>query len=284
MGFSTYTDLITEVRDNAKHQTAHFRWTGANVANITAGRWGEMMTATGEPGALSQSGTAGAAVACSQSSTNALKFTGDVSTDTRHILSSSLYNVNTNWCFWLWVDVLLYYPSLVVTGTPTTLDNTVTLPRYTSGDGVYALCAVQTALGAATPSLTFTYTNSTPTGSRTGRALVADANSRPVSAIFQHDGGGGPFMPMQSGDTGVSKLDSYVIDSGGTTGTVCMYLVKPLFAMPILNASVPMEIDYLTELIGASKILDGACLRPLILTIVGSGAVPQSGHISMGWG
>ncbi len=98
---------------------------------------------TQAPNAGSFSGSAGVATALSANSTGAPNIGADQSPATRHLLAvelvSSIRAGRQEVDPFLLLDLLLYYPACVVTGTPTALDNTVTLPRYTDGAGVMAL-------------------------------------------------------------------------------------------------------------------------------------------------
>ena len=73
------------------------------------------------------------------------------------------------------VDLLGFYRvNTVTTTTPQALNNTVTIPRYTSGAGVQAFMwnTNTTAMGAATPNLSINYTNSAGTASRVTPAVL----------------------------------------------------------------------------------------------------------------
>lgn len=234
----------------------------SNAANTTAGRWLELFTATGDPPAGAWSGSAGVATSMSSSTTGAARLGADVSPATRYLndmFGQSFFSTMGPGSYML-VDLLLYYPALVVTGTPTTLDNSVTLPRYTDGVGVRAAVCVQTALGAATPQLTFAYDNTSNT-QHTAQPVIAQANSQPISAILQPSAyTGSPNITMVSADTGIKKLKSYTIDSGSTTGTVCAFLYKRLDEIILPDDDVVYEKEFMYNALGSVVIKDGACL------------------------
>lgn len=226
--------------------------------SAVAGRWYDFFRSTGYPTAGNYTGSAGVATALNSNSTGATWIGDDsVTPDTKRLQGLRAWTSGTNATGWLWlVDYLLYYPSCVVsTGSGTTLDNTVTLPRYTDGVGVEAMVVVQTALGAASPALTFTYTNSTPTGSRTSLAQTALANSLPTNTLV----GGTPFIRKQAGDVGIRSIDSYSITSG-TTGTVAIVLYKPIVPIPIGIINTLYERDTISGIVSFPEIKDGACL------------------------
>lgn len=261
MALTSYNDIIAAV-SGGDCVTGLFHKTHVASGSGTAGRWYDLFLGTGTPNAGSYSGSAGIAAALNGSSTGAMYTGGNVSPDTKYISSGRAWTPTSAVIpatLWL-VDYLLYYPSCVVTGSPTALDNTVTLPRYTTGAGVMGFAVVQTALGAASPSLTFTYTNSGGTGSRSTEAIVAAANSLPTPTLM----GNKSFFPLQAGDLGIRKIDSYTINSGGTTGTVCLVLCKPLIQIPLYVVNNLVDRDFVTSQPTFPVIPDDSCLGFII--------------------
>jgi hypothetical protein len=283
-GFASMDDLIAEITVNGKFRSAEFSKISSNGATSAAGRWHEFFTATGIPAAGSFSGSAGVATQLNRSSAGSMDIGANVSTDIRSLLSGNICTPSSviTPAVAVLVDMLLYYPSVVVTGGPTSLNNSVTLPRYTDGQGVMAFCAVQTALGAASPSLTLTYTDQDGNSAASPIALVSPVNSAPVSTLFTASGG--PWLPLNTSDTGVKKIDSYTIASG-TTGTVAFVLCKPLTRIPLLAQYVASERDFLYQIPSMPRVYDDACLAWLILI---GGAMTTSqvimGSVAVGWG
>ena len=237
-----------------------FQKTSSNAGASTAGRWHEFFTANGIPTAGSWSGTAGVATQMTAATTGALNTgTASVSPDVKNLVSWKMQSPTSTLVpatFYL-VDYLLYYPACVVTGTATTLNNTATLPRYTNGDGVMAMIAVQTALGAASPALTLTYTDEAGNTGNTGLALTSPGNSAPISTLFLNNGS--PFLPLAGADKGVRKIDSYTLASG-TTGTVAIVLVKVLAEIDLYAINTGVIADYVASIPTFPKIEDNACL------------------------
>lgn len=284
MGFSSVDDLVTEITTNGKYQSIRYQKTNSAGATSAAGRAHSMFTWTGIPAAGAYSGTAGVATQLTSTSTGALNLNGAVSPDTRHLLSMSGYTPSTviTPATLILCDFLLYYPSCVVTGTPTTLNNTATLPRYTDGAGVMCFIEVQTALGAASPALTLSYTDQAGNTGNSGLALTSPANSAPVSTLFQNNGG--IFLPLAGTDTGIRKIDSYTLASG-TTGTVAFVLAKPLAEIPLMAANTATERDFLSQIPSLPEIEDGACLG--FIAVIGAAmTVNQTimGRVDYGWG
>lgn len=248
--------------------------TSSNGATSAAGRWHEFFTAAGIPTAGTFSGTAGVATQMTAATQGAINTgTASVSPDVKNLAKWRIQTPTSTVVpatFYL-VDYLLYYPSCVVTGTPTTLNNTATLPRYTTGDGVACIVAVQTALGAASPALTLTYTDEAGNTGNAGLALTSPANSAPISALFLNNGS--PFLPLAGADKGIRKIDSYTLASG-TTGTVAFILVKILAEIDVYAINTGVQANFISDLPSFPKIEDNACLG--IIGVVGGAMVTSS--------
>lgn len=277
MGFTSLDQLAVSMSTGQKER---YTWQKAtsNAATSAAGRWHELFTANGVPAAGAFAGTAGAATAMNRSTSGALPLGNDVSPMTRH-LTNLAANATTATIVpgsLVLCDFLLYYPSCVVTGTATTLNNTVTLPRYTDGAGVQAIAVVQTALGAAAPALTITYTDQDGNTGNTALALTSPAASAPVSTLFAYNFG--PFAPLAGTDKGMRKIDSYTIATG-TTGTVAFLLVRPLAQIPLLAATTMSMMNLVHEFPSLEQVQDNACLGFLLQC---GGAMTASAALN-GW-
>jgi len=281
----TGLDSIYAARAAGKYNKGYFQKVSSNGAASVAGHWHEFFTANGIPTAGAFSGSAGVATQMTAATQGAFNIgTASVTPDIRHATSLKMQSPTATLVpgtFYL-VDYLLYYPSCVVTGTPTTLNNTATLPRYTTGDGVQCMVAVQTANGATQPALTLTYTDQGGTGSNTGGVMTSPAASSAISKLYLNNGS--PFMPLAGTDTGVRKIDSYTLATG-TTGTVAFILVKILAEIDLYAINTGNLMNFTTGDDILPVIEDNACLG-----IIGScgGAMVSSavfsGTLSNIWG
>lgn len=160
-------------------------------------------------------------------------------------------------------DFLLYYPSIDDSILdPQTLDNTITLPRYTDGKGVQVI-AVTVAGRTGGQSFYFTYTNSDGVSGRTSQTVQQNAISvigtittSSLSTLLQS---GNPFIGLQSGDTGVRSIESVTM-LGVDVGLFSLILVKPLAQTQIREQTAPVEKDYLIESSDVPGIKDDAYL------------------------
>jgi hypothetical protein len=262
-----------------------FQKASSNAATSAAGRWHEFFTANGIPTAGTWSGSAGVATQMTGATQGGLNVgTAAVSTDIRHLTALKIQTPTATLVpatFYL-VDFLLYYPACVVTGTPTTMNNTATLPRYTTGDGVFPIIAVQSALGAAQPVLTLTYTDAAGNTGNTALTMTSPVNSAPISTLFLNNGS--PFLPLAGSDKGVRKIDSYTLATG-TTGTVAMVLVKVIAEIDVYAINTGNLVDYLSGSDILPVIEDNACLG--FIGVAGGAMVASSvfsGTISNLWG
>jgi hypothetical protein len=258
-GFSSIDDMVSEITAGKFLKMQYYK-SGTN-GTLAAGYWAETLQWAGNPAAMTVTGTPGTGVALSDATANAWYKGGNKSTDTMHILNMLAWTPTTTMCpaTLILCDFLAMYPSLVVTGTPSTV-TPVALTRYTDGLGVELICSVVGALGAAAPALTFTCKDEGDVARASPAVMVPPLNSASVSTLFQDTAAGGsPFMRKFAGKNGVKTLESYTLASG-TTGTVTAYLVKPLCQIPILALNTPSERDYVYQLPSLPRIQDGACL------------------------
>lgn len=164
-------------------------------------------------------------------------------------------------------DYLLYYPSVDDSVLDEqVMDNTVTLPRYTDGEGVQVI-AVSVAGRTGGARFYFTYTNSDGVSGRTSQ--IAYQNSAAALGTLQNSGANNnasamPFICLQAGDSGVRSIDSvFMLDAD--VGLMTLILVKPLGTSVIIEITAPVEKDYFMEAGVIPQIYDDAYLSFLCL-------------------
>lgn len=293
MGFSSLDDLVNEITTNGKFNRADWnKATGASA--FTAGRWYDFSGFGGTPIANSFAGTALTWRTCDESTGNGtdifgIRHGGNVSTDTKHLLNmSALTGVSTGVPAQLMlIDLQGYWPGITNNSfSVQTLSGTPTL-RYTNGAGCRLFWVQTSASGATAQNITLSYSNTTPTSGRSLPVTVAMT----ASAIAQHishsgtaSNNYGPFLPLASGDTGVSNVAS-VTFSAANTGTGALCLARPLITIPLATVSVSAERDLLNQLPSLPRIIDGACL--VWLYFAGSATAASTnfyGSLDFGWG
>lgn len=271
-GFTSMSNLVSSLEGGGQLGECNIYKT--LIVGQTIGTWYEFFQSAGQPGAGSFTGSAGVAAAMNNSTTGALNINGNVSTKLRYLMDWSAVPPVATQLYCL-CDFLLYYPSININASPTTLNNTVTLPRYTNGVGVQAIVTTTTLLATAAPSLTMTYTDSA-SNSTTG-ILSANATTAPVSSLWSSQAGGlgSPFLPMGSSGQGVKSITSYTIGTGTATGAATIMLVKPLCYLLTVAAGTAVEKDTVFQSPSLPPIIDNACLG----IIAFAGAAPATSSV-----
>lgn len=204
---------------------------------------------------------------------NGIPHGGDVSPSVKHIINASAYTAaaTTAPCVLMLVDILAVIPISTVTTTGAqTILGTQTLPRYADGKGVRAYLTPSVVMGAGTPTVQLSYTN---TASVAGKLTPATPSlpivntTAPVGSIA-HAGTGagkfGPFLPMAAGDQGILSVQSIQFSATMTSGCMNLVLCKPLMTLPITTLGVAAERDLVNQLPSLPRVYDGAVLSYLM--------------------
>ena len=287
MPFTSMDDLVNSITSGQFNRSDWNKLTGA--AAYTAGRWYDFSSLTGTPVANAFTGTALAWQSTNEASGFGLPTGGNVSPDTKHVLNvSALTGIATGVPAQLMlVDLQGYWPGITNnSATAQTLTGTPTL-RYTNGAGC-RLFWVQTAgAGATAQNIAVSYSNTVPTSGRTLPVTVAMTASA-IAQHISHSGTAannyGPFLPLASGDTGVSTVAT-VTFSAANTGTGALCLARPLLTLPLTTVSVSAERDLLNQLPSLPRVVDGACLVWLYFAGAATAATTNFyGAVEFGWG
>ena len=297
MGFSSIDNLIDKISTDGQFFRADWNKNFLPTTAAVAGEWHCLVKGTGNPatGSIYNTGTNLAFQAVSDATANAggMPHGGNVSPATKHILNASAFSAaaTTAPCILMLVDLLGFYRvTSVTTTTAQTTDNTVTLPRYTTGAGVQAFFwnTNTTALGAATPNLSIGYTNSAGTASRATPTVLPVGKTAASNGLILYSGTGlgkfGPFMPLQSGDAGIRSIQTIQNSTSYVSGEYAVGLCKPLLSLPITTLGVAGERDLVNQFPSMPKIEDGANLVWLMYS--GANTPTNSsmyGHLDIGW-
>lgn len=159
------------------------------------------------------------------------------------------------------LDYLLYYPFIDESDTAEqALDNTVTLPRYIDGQGVQMM-AVVVAAQTGGQSFFVTYTNQDGIPGRVSQtALMTTQNVNGTLVTTGRTAAAGPFIGLQTGDTGVRSIESVTM-LGVDVGLFTIVLVKPLAQLSSRGIDAPVEIDYLKDFSNLPIVRDNAYLN-----------------------
>lgn len=293
-GFSSQDDMINSMSVLGKtYRTDWQKSTFATTAH-TAGLWYSLMRGGGSPAADTILGTgtnlAFQALTDATATASGIPHGGNVG-NYKVLLNAAAQTAAATVapCVLMLVDTLGFYPITTTTTTGAqTLNNTVTLPRYTDGAGVQAFITPSTVMGAATPNISLGYTNSAGTAARATPATLPIGNSAAAvtSIVYSGTGAGkyGPFMPLQAGDAGIRSVQSINLSASYVSGVLNLVLCKPLMTLPITTLGVTAERDLVNQIASMPKIYDGACLQWIMLAGAATPvASPISGHLEFGW-
>ena len=293
-GFTSQDNLISAVTVDGKFDRSDGQKSTFATTAHTAGLWYSLFRGGGNPPAdtILGTGTNLAFQALTDATTNAtgIRHGGDVG-GFKVLLNAAAQTAaaTTAPCVLMLVDLLGFYPVTSVTTTGAqTLNNTVTLPRYTDGAGVQAFITPSTVMGAATPSISIGYTNSASTAGRATPATLPIGNTAAAvtSVVYSGTGAGkfGPFIPLQAGDAGIKSVQSISLSASYVSGVLNLVLCRPLMTLPITTLGVTAERDLINQLNSGPRVYDGACLAWLMLAGAATPvAAPLSGHLEFGW-
>jgi hypothetical protein len=259
------------------------------VSNATvAGNWCDLSYSPGSPPANFYATEP--LIAARLSSIKGIDNGGAVTPSRKFVKKLFVYSASTGFqsSTLMLCDYLLYYPFIDGDDTaPQPLDNTVTLNRYTSGQGVQAILVSQ---GAYTGNANFTisYTNQDGVAGRTSQ--VVTTNTAAVAATIVNSGTAtgsrGPFIPLQSGDTGIRSVESITFSSPNG-GILSLVLVKPIYDIGIEEVTAtfntPSQLENFFDTMSGETIEDGAYLNFICLPNASLAAGVLSGMLVTTW-
>lgn len=207
-----------------------------------------------------------------------------------HELLINTSSANGAACPLLMVDLLMYYPfcDQGVAGEQAMV-NSVTLPRYTTGEGVQIMAVLvfpQTGLG---DTFVVSYTNSDGVAGRTTQlvtcntmtylgGIMSSASTGVIAGRF------GAFLPLQAGDSGVRSIESVTMTNGTDVGVFTLVLVRPIGAYNSREFTAPNEYTCLKDLGYMPEFFDGACLSLLAQPENSLTVVSLYGLLTTSWG
>jgi hypothetical protein len=167
---------------------------------------------------------------------------------------------------------------------------TTLLPRYCNGAGVQAIFfnSNATALGAGTPNLSIGYRNSAQVTSRATPTTLPIGKASATNNHIIHSGTGSgkynPWVPLQTGDSGISQIDTITNSTSYVSGEYSVALVYPIAEFNMTTVGVICERDFKNVMGGPPRIYDGASLHWLL----GSGAATPAnsaffGSLTFAW-
>lgn len=299
MGFASVKDL-TDAYDAGRVHTAFWRKTWPSFV-LTNGQWSDTTTNAGQPNPFYYASEPLTGATIAQGPQKGLYHGGDVGpTYTKYIHKHRVNNQASLPVTEILVDLLMYYPffdeALVNEEQVTT--NPVTLPRATSGEGV-RMFATSVAPHSAGGNSTFTvkYTNSEGVAGRTSLAAPLSP-LQTLNGTLLHGGSTGivarpalgPFIPLQSGDTGVRSVEGVTVGSPGETGLFTIVLCRPLLTISTPGTTAgggsdaAMEVDCFQHRSMLPVVEDGAYLSRLSLGGGNTASLSMFNETTFVWG
>ena len=191
------------------------------------------------------------------------------------------------------MDYLLYYPSIDDgTTDEQVMDNTVTLPRYTDGEGVQMM-AVTTGLRTGGQSFSVKYTNQDGVTGKISGTVIQNAAAY-IGSITNSDraiGNSSSWMiPLADGDTGVRAVESVTMN-GVDVGLFSIILVRPLAQICFRESQIstsgtintPNEKDFLIPTGEMPRIYDNAYLNMVVLPQASLATTILRGDLKVIW-
>lgn len=283
MGFDTIGALAAAQADAGRFWNS-FVFKSTLPAVAAAGVWADGSIGAGIPIYNAYAGV-GLEFTPLTGTANRSIYLGPATGDSKYVASVQVgTSANAGAVACLFADYCGFYPLVDCDETATqTMDNTQVLPRYATGEGVFAFCVVQvpqTASAAAT--VTMSYTNSAGVSGRTstfglfGAATIGNlcniANTSGVATALT------PFVPLASGDRGIRSIQSVTL-STGIGGFVNIVLCRPIFTVQLFEQNTVAEKVFFKESGTLPEVLPGAFLQ--FLTLRGSATAPTPFRASL---
>jgi len=185
-------------------------------------------------------------------------------------------------------DYLMFYPFVDMSITDyQPLTTNIALPRYPTGNGVQIM-AVEVAgqSGVGNPKFQVQYTNQDGVAGRLTRPVSCNTqvvNGTIINTAPATAGCNSPFLPLQSGDTGVRLIEGiqfYTAD----VGLIALVLVEVVDDHIIRTIDAPAERNCFTDFSAMPVIADDAYLNLICCPNGTLSAAPIHGYIQTVWG
>lgn len=287
MGFKTVIDLARSFEEGRMWQSFMHK-TGSPILPA-AGWWADLSMAAGIPKYNAYVGNQLEGTPMIGSGNAGLYVGGPVYPQTKHVHRLYLKTAGATFApaKFLLLDYLYFYPLVDVDSMDyQSFDNiTSQVPRFDDGNDINVMI-VTTTPQTASALCTMTYTNQAGIEGRTssfylqGPNNVGNLNCFGSSSVV---GSANPFIPLQSGDTGVRKVDGLQM-SGSAGGFVAVVMVKPMASMLIRETNTVCEHFFMKHKPSLPRIYDGAYLNYVFSCGVAGASSIIRGELEAFWG
>ena len=286
MGFSSIADVTTAI-DNGQVWSQHYFKPGSSTI---AGSFTDLSWSSGTP---SYNSYAASPLTFTPviNTNNKYVFTGPnpATGQQKYLLSWNMRTAKTtagSGSSFMLVDTLGFYPVVDCDSVDLQeMDNILTLPRYTDGEGVRMAIFASVSTNAVNTSATIVYTNQDGNTSTLSTALINETISHSLASASTSVSGNARsfFVSLAPGDTGIRNIISIQLNQG-IGGLAYIALVKPLAVLPVFP-SVVSEKRFITETsIKMPEIPVGAGLTVYSYDFTQSAVAPVLGEFIFVWG
>jgi hypothetical protein len=281
---------VSDAQDAGRYLYAS--WRKQATQTTAAGIWFDLSMSPGNPAPNYYIGSPGVFTALKQSTDGGIRHGGDVAgLGYKKFLRKLMAQTVTATAAplpCLLLDYIGFYPFLDESVLDEQfMDNTTPPPRYADGVGVQLMPVV---VAGQTGGQTFTvnYTNSAGVAGRVTQAAMMSTqfvngtilHSMQANATYTNNG---PFLPLQTGDSGVRSVESVTIGGIGDVGLFALVMVKPLATFSLFGIDAPTEVDYLTDMASMPEIKDDAYLNLIALPGGTLSGAPINGILETTW-
>lgn len=288
-GFKRLSELVA-AQEAGRYLYASWRKQATQTTG--AGVWFDLSMSPGNPAPNYYIGAVGAFTPLKQSTDGGLRHGGNVNAlgkkkFLRNLMAQTVTAAATPLSCIL-MDYIGFYPFIDESVLDEQfLDNTVAPTRYADGRGVRLMPVVVAGQTGGQP-FTVNYTNSDGVAGRVSQSHVMSTqfvngtilHSMQAGASYPNNG---PFLSLQTGDTGVRSVESVTIGGVGDVGLFSLVLVKPLATFGLFGIDAPTEVDYWQHMASVPEILDDAYLNIIALPNGSLSGAPINGLLETTW-
>ena len=263
-----------------------------NAGTAHAKIWADPTFASGQPAYDAHVGSPATFTPCVAQKNDAIFFPGIGAGEERYLAEAQMWASQATFngpISVVFFDLLGYYPLIDGDSTDTqAFDNTQTLPRYTSGEGVFPVMVSHVAPAVQNGLATIEYTDSD--GNAQTRTIDVPNNGQNLVCSGSRTTTGATSctlsMALNDGIKGVRSIDSltYTTPPGGLH---CIYLVRVLGTMQLGDNAVCGEKNFITgNAFSLPRIHDGAWIGWFDMLATGTTArtVTWFGNMTFVWG
>jgi len=285
MGFSSIADITTAL-DNGQFWSQHYYKAG--VVGQTLGVTSDLSGNSGIP-VLNPYAATPLAFTPQSHDRNKFVFTGPTppAGQSKYIMTWEMrHNSTTARATFTLCDLLGFYAAIDSDSIDLqTMDNTLTLPRYTSGEGVQIV--IQNSVATSGSNIaTIEYVNhlgQTKTITSTNLQRTATQVASCASNAFSANATS-LFLSLDAGDLGVRQINSIQFDTA-VGGLMNILLVKPFARTVTSENNIVTEKNFITQQgITMPKLEDGAALMIYAHSALASTIAPIHGYFNFVWG